>query len=333
MRFFQFAKKAFAPYSIVTSKPDSVEWSTNYIIGQRVASKFGVGDRAFIAGDACHTHSPKGGQGMNVSMNDSHNLAWKLAFFLKGWADYSILGTYEHERRPVAQALIAFDKWYSAGFSAKARAEIFKDTPAPGPLEGFRLSSALTSGIGITYAPSIVVSETNPNSAAPKIVLGQRLPPRVLTQAANCHPVNIHDMCPSDGRFKILVFTGDLTNEEQAKRVQLVAKSLAGPEGILRSYPDFDAMFDILPIVKGQGVDSKTPYPRVPRELWSHWSKVLVDEENICDSKAGICYDSFGISPTDGAIIAVRPDGHVGTAVHLEDLKQLQSYFAGFLLK
>ena len=43
-------------------------------VGQRVASKFSVHERVFIAGDACHTHSPKAGQGMNASMNDTHNL-------------------------------------------------------------------------------------------------------------------------------------------------------------------------------------------------------------------------------------------------------------------
>lgn len=44
------------------------------LVGQRVASSFSLKERVFIAGDACHTHSPKAGQGMNASMNDSHNL-------------------------------------------------------------------------------------------------------------------------------------------------------------------------------------------------------------------------------------------------------------------
>lgn len=45
-----------------------------YKVGHRVASKFTAYERVFIAGDACHTHSPKAGQGMNAGMNDSHNL-------------------------------------------------------------------------------------------------------------------------------------------------------------------------------------------------------------------------------------------------------------------
>lgn len=45
-----------------------------HAVGQRVASQFSAHERVFIAGDACHTHSPKAGQGMNASISDSHNL-------------------------------------------------------------------------------------------------------------------------------------------------------------------------------------------------------------------------------------------------------------------
>ena len=50
-------------------------------VGQRVASQFSVHERVFIAGDACHTHSPQAGQGMNASMNDSHNLSKQKSIF------------------------------------------------------------------------------------------------------------------------------------------------------------------------------------------------------------------------------------------------------------
>ena len=54
------------------------------IVGQRVASAYSKNDRVFIAGDACHTHSPKAGQGMNASMNDTHNLGRLIASQLEG---------------------------------------------------------------------------------------------------------------------------------------------------------------------------------------------------------------------------------------------------------
>ena len=73
----------------------------------------------FIAGDACHTHSAKAGQGMNVSMADAWNLGWKLAAVLRGTARPELLHTYSQERQAVAQELIDFDREFSALFSGR----------------------------------------------------------------------------------------------------------------------------------------------------------------------------------------------------------------------
>jgi len=72
----------------------------------RLADQFSVG-RVFLAGDAVHPLPPTGGQGMNTGIGDVHNLAWKLAFVLRGHAPDSLLDSYNEERRPVAQANIA----------------------------------------------------------------------------------------------------------------------------------------------------------------------------------------------------------------------------------
>ncbi|KAG9313140.1 FAD-binding monooxygenase [Chiua virens] len=119
------SRKIFYPY--VLSDPKEIKWWTIYTIGQRVASSFFSKDRVFIAGDACHTHSPKAGQGMNASMNDTHNLAWKLTHVLRRWANPSILRTYEHERRKYALDLINFDKELASLFSTKPQTEANED--------------------------------------------------------------------------------------------------------------------------------------------------------------------------------------------------------------
>jgi hypothetical protein len=61
----------------------------------------------FLAGDAAHVHSPAGGQGMNTGLQDAHNLSWKLAMVLKGWAHPCLLQTYEQERLPYVKSLVA----------------------------------------------------------------------------------------------------------------------------------------------------------------------------------------------------------------------------------
>lgn len=65
-----------------------------------VAEKYQVG-RAFIAGDAAHSHPPYGGFGLNSSLEDAVNLGWKLAARLQGWGSDTLLASYSEERRPI----------------------------------------------------------------------------------------------------------------------------------------------------------------------------------------------------------------------------------------
>src|SRR3954470_6943475 len=108
------ANRVLHPYTLDVK---DVGWWSVYEIGQRLCDKFDdvpaaeTGTRlprVFIAGDACHTHSAKAGQGMNVSMADAWNLGWKLGSVLRGTAKPELLDTYSAERQVVAQELINF---------------------------------------------------------------------------------------------------------------------------------------------------------------------------------------------------------------------------------
>ena len=113
------AQRIFNPYKLEVKE---IPWWSVYEIGQRLTDKFDdVPDedrarlpRVFIAGDACHTHSPKAGQGMNVSMQDGFNLGWKLASVLRKRCPPSLLHTYSAERRAIAKELIDFDREWAA---------------------------------------------------------------------------------------------------------------------------------------------------------------------------------------------------------------------------
>ncbi|BBI63541.1 phenol 2-monooxygenase [Vreelandella sulfidaeris] len=118
------AQRILHPYILDVKE---IAWWSVYDIGQRLCDKFDdvpleeVGSRAphlFIAGDACHTHSPKAGQGMNVSMRDTFNLGWKIASVLQGKASPALLDTYTTERQTVAKELIDFDRTFAKMFSA-----------------------------------------------------------------------------------------------------------------------------------------------------------------------------------------------------------------------
>jgi putative polyketide hydroxylase len=80
--------------------PLRVERLSTFTFGAQLAERYRAG-RCFLAGDAAHRMTPRGGTGMNTAIQDSFDLGWKLAWVLRGWATPSLLDSYERERRPV----------------------------------------------------------------------------------------------------------------------------------------------------------------------------------------------------------------------------------------
>ncbi|MFJ8751999.1 FAD-dependent monooxygenase [Streptomyces sp. NPDC102441] len=90
------------PGDLRVSRLDSLRTFTS---SERIASPMREG-RAFLVGDAAHTHSPIGGQGLNLGLQDVHNLVWKLAGVVQGRLDASVLDSYEPERRQAAEQVL-----------------------------------------------------------------------------------------------------------------------------------------------------------------------------------------------------------------------------------
>ncbi|KAI0832097.1 FAD binding domain-containing protein [Trametes gibbosa] len=325
------AKESFKPFEM-DAKGGKFDWWTLYIIGQRVAAQFSVHERVFIAGDACHTHSPKAGQGMNASMNDTHNLAWKLALVLRGWADMSLLKTYEFERRKYAQDLIDFDKGWSKLFSGKPRTEDNQDGVSHQEfINAFQTFGLFTSGIGVHYAPSAITHSAH-QAAASKLTIGERVIPHVFVRAADARSYDIQDVLPADARFKVVVFTGNVRDAAQAARVQALAEALDRPEGFYHRFGHGAPakVFDVLSISAAKKEDVN--YTDLPKFFRQHWSKVLLDDTDLYARVGGGGYERYGIDAQQGAIVVVRPDGYVGAIAPFDRLADLDAYFASFMV-
>ena len=102
LTFHDVSARAIDNLMITVSK---VNWFSTYRVHHRVAERFRRG-RAFLVGDACHIHSPAGGQGMNTGIGDAINLAWKLSAVIRDAAPDGLLDSYEAERRPFAERLV-----------------------------------------------------------------------------------------------------------------------------------------------------------------------------------------------------------------------------------
>ncbi|KAJ3860287.1 FAD binding domain-containing protein [Lentinula novae-zelandiae] len=325
------ARKTLYPFTVV---PKSFEWSSIYTIAQGVASRYSVHDRVFIAGDACHTHSPKAGQGMNASINDTYNLAWKLVWVLRGWSNRTLLKTYEFERRQYALDLISFDKKLAKLISEKTHNESNVDgAMRTAYMSMIQKSTEFSSGIGVHYLPSDIVNIKNQGLAS-GIVIGKRMPPGTVVRLLDFCPVHIHDLLPSDTRFKIFVFAGNASSSAQLMRLQQLAAKIDTLRSLLG--------LDIVPGNSSQsGLEVLTIlstklelalFKEIPSMLRSHWSKVFVDymDTNIPGTDRIQVYKKYGVG-IDGTLVVVRPDGYVGAIATIDDFEHIKHYFSSFL--
>ena len=133
-------------------------WHTAWRLNVRLAARYRVG-RAFLAGDACHAHSPAGAQGLNTGVLDASNLAWKIAGVLRG-APATLLDTYETERRPIAAWML--------GVTSALEAQAFAMKGLPTDRDERMLHLTLN------YRDSVLSREER---AAPgRVVAGDRMP-------------------------------------------------------------------------------------------------------------------------------------------------------------
>src|SRR5260221_3916970 len=102
---FNDIENAIKQQVIVPLDFDQVLWFSSYKVHSRKANSFENG-RCYIAGDAAHIHTPAGGQGMNTGIQDAYNLAWKIAYTIKGEVNINVLKTYNSERIENAKHLL-----------------------------------------------------------------------------------------------------------------------------------------------------------------------------------------------------------------------------------
>ncbi|RVU22367.1 monooxygenase [Streptomyces antnestii] len=133
---------------------------------ERVAERYADG-RVFLAGDSAHEMSPTGAFGSNTGIQDAHNLAWKLAAVLGGWAGPGLLESYDEERRPVAEATSARASSRSVEHSHPGY------TPGPGAGgPGGRKGGILNVALGYRYPRGAVLGA---DPATPVVPEGMRL--------------------------------------------------------------------------------------------------------------------------------------------------------------
>ena len=343
-RLIAAAGRILQPYTLEVKE---VAWWSVYEIGQRLCDKFddvpneempGRLPIVFIAGDACHTHSPKAGQGMNVSMQDGFNLGWKLAAVLLKRSLPGILQTYSAERQAVAKTLIDFDREFARMFSEAPKQSGGTDGVDPAEFQRYFLAQGrFTAGTATHYPPSLISASPVHQVLAKSLVVGTRFHSAAVIRLADAKPVHLGHTIKADGRWRLFLFADAGDPTISTSRIQLLCMSLGGsPEGLVRKYTpagsDIDSVLDVRAVFQqGHRTLSLTSLPALLLPRKGQYGLIDYEKMFCADPRAGDIFDSRGIDRA-GCIVVVRPDQYIANVLPLEAYDELVSFFDAFMI-
>jgi phenol 2-monooxygenase len=343
------AKRILHPYSLEIKE---VAWWSVYEIGQRLCDKFDdvpereAGariPRVFIAGDACHTHSPKAGQGMNVSMQDSFNLGWKLASVVLGRTIPEILHGYSEERRAIAKELIDFDREFAKMFSAPPTdpADPVSAGVDPAAFQDYFIKQGrFTAGTATRYRQSLIGAAPTHQNLAEGLTIGMRFHSAPVIRVADARPVHLGHTLKADGRWRLLAFAPSEDPMAPAARIRSLCAFLAeDPRSPVTRYTppgaDVDAVIDVRAIFQRDrrqlDIDAMPALllPRKGRHGLRDYEKMFCP-----DLRQGAdIFDLRRIDRAAGCVVVVRPDQYVAHVLPIDAHAELGAFFDNFMVR
>lgn len=276
----------------------------------------------FLAGDAAHTHSPMGGQGMNVSIQDTYNLVWKLGTVITEGADPIILETYDTERRPVAMDLMRLDSQLVKAYEQE------ESSSAPSGINDIRERYAgFMAGVEVAYSHNVLIAEEDicgSSCLAGNIKLGMRLPSFPVVYQCDGTSTHLGQRLISDASWKLLIFSGDLRQPARMNALSSFADTFS--KHSLRPHSTIEPLLiqsNPRTAVNLLGLP-EIVHPFDDALGWDYW-KVFVDD------MSAQAYRGYGIDPGgQGCLVLCRPDQHVAWIGGMQDVAGLCNYFSGF---
>jgi len=341
------AKAILKPYEITW---DRIEWFSVYPIGQGIAERYTLDERVFMGGDACHTHSPKAGQGMNTAFLDAVNLAWKIHHVESGWAPRSSLSTYESERQLIAETLLDFDARYAKLFSARipSAGEVAGASTSSNAAEEnefiktFKASCEFTSGYGVAYNPNSI--NWGPEHAAQHPLFlryekgtalrtGRILIPATVTRVVDANVVHLEQEIPLNGSYRVFIFGGKLSVSAPALKdlashmtkptsffSQFTHKDIASADRYHEKHNPHTSFLSLALILNSPRAKIHID-EQLPAVLARYADHVYADDVwdvRVPDAKAA-AHAKMGLDEEKGGVVVVRPDGYVSAVVKLEE--------------
>ncbi|HST40036.1 MAG TPA: FAD-dependent monooxygenase [Conexibacter sp.] len=278
----------------------AIEHPVRFDCHSRVAARYRAG-RLLLAGDAAHACTPAEGHGMNTGLQDAFNLGWKLALVCRGEAGAELLDTYETERRPVAERVVASGADVEVAHALTAaveRAERDASIRATfGDPDSAHHEAASAAEIDRLYPRSRVVDGDTPADAAAPAP-GMRLPETALVEPAGGEPLPLHALTHR-ARLTLIVLGGP--RSEPGRVGELVARLAARPR------PTVDGIVGLS--VNADGADDK------------RGARVGALDAAVA-AQLGVA---------DITVLAVRPDRYVGLRDDRGDLATIDAWLDGLV--
>ena len=352
------AQRIFNPYTLDVKE---VAWWSVYEIGQRLTDRFDDLQpeevatrlpRIFIAGDACHTHSPKAGQGMNVSMQDAFNLGWKLAAVLQGRSPASLLHTYSAERQAVAKELIDFDREWAAMLSAPVSAPVSATfsaiDSAPSTKDGSQVQryfvqhGRYTAGTATYYQPSLLTGASTYQYLAKGLLIGTRFHSAPVVRMGDGKLLQLSETLTADGRWRLIAFAGQGDDAGPASPVGGLCRFLAeSPQSPLKRFTpagaDVDSVLDVRAVFQQSHhtlAVTALPellFPRKGRYGLRDYEKAFCALADEGQNASQNIYTLRRIDRQHGCLVVVRPDQYIAHVLPLSDTDALADFFDCFM--
>jgi 2-polyprenyl-6-methoxyphenol hydroxylase-like FAD-dependent oxidoreductase len=343
------AQRIFHPYAFDVKE---VAWWSVYEIGQRLCDRFDdvdpqTGDtrvpRVFIAGDACHTHSPKAGQGMNVSMQDGFNIGWKLAAVLQGRCAPDFMHTYSAERQAVAEELIDFDRKWAKMLSTRTKKTDVATDPSSDAAEvqkHFVKHGRYTAGTATIYKPALLTGPSTYQHLATGLVIGTRFHSALVVRIGDGKTMQLNQTLAADGRWRMFAFAGQGDAGSAQSAIDKLCRHLtSSPLSVLKRYAlpgaDVDAVIDVRAVF--QKSHHELNVTDLPELLFPPKGKYRLRdyEKAFCalSNERENIYALRGIDVEQGCVVIVRPDQYIAHVLPLDATEALTEFFSRFMLQ
>lgn len=339
------ANRIMKPYSIDVKE---VAWWSIYEIGHRMTDRFddvpegettSRNPRVFTAGDACHTHSPKAGQGMNVSMQDTFNLGWKLVHVLQGRSAPGLLHSYSAERWAEAKRLVDTDHEWARIMSAPAGESELDNGDEPRFMRQFKENLEFTGGLAVKYGESALVGPATYQALATGEEVGRRFHSAPVVRLADAKQMQLGHVAEADTRWRIYAFAGKNDSSAPGSAIHQLADWLqSDPDSPVVKFTgkdeDIDGLIDLRAVF--QQTFDQLAYEEMPALLCPTKGRLgLQDHEKVfCVDHKGLgdIYAMRGIDREQGCMIVVRPDQYIAQVLPLDGCQQLTAFFDGIYL-